>query len=374
MDEAGFREFIQTLTPVRNDHAVLVALADRWRDTTNNFHLPPGEMTVTPADFATIIGLRIGGEPIPFDSGIHEDPVALEWFLGEAPKIEEGMARRSKVHLSYLPALRDLRTASRFDWGGAALGAAYGFLGDSSRMEMSTAGLLDCIIVCTDDFLCLRTKQLWAYEVLNTCRLASKSLDLGILPRAHIWSKKNMGEKKVRGDLNGFRIYLNELRPSQIEWDPWRVARPEPEYLARSRVVMASRVLLESAFGWQWYLGDRVTHQSLGFTEFQAPGPLPPRASHRGRERLAGPLRVQEFKEVRSQAHGAAEERRAAGERQSGGEGRVPIEWANEVVRRMLALDNAAQRQVAPRRKSARDPPQKKLAARTPTPPVTTRR
>ncbi|XP_058200639.1 uncharacterized protein LOC131315544 [Rhododendron vialii] len=135
-------------------------------------------MTVTPMDFAAITGLRVGGDPIPFDSGIQEDEAALEWFLGEVPKVEEGMARygqftrylakevateqeaeqmarayllylfgatlypnrRSKVHLSYLPALRDLRTASRFDWGGAALGAAYGFMGDSSRTEMSTAG------------------------------------------------------------------------------------------------------------------------------------------------------------------------------------------------------------------------------------------
>ncbi|XP_058208188.1 serine/threonine-protein phosphatase 7 long form homolog [Rhododendron vialii] len=111
--------------------------------------------------------------------------------------------RRSKVHLSYLPALRDLRTASRFDWGGAALGAAYGFMGDSSRTEMSTAGYW-------------RIWELWAYEVLNMCRPVTKSLDLGILPRAHIWSKKNMGEKRGRGDLNGFRIYLDELRPSQV--------------------------------------------------------------------------------------------------------------------------------------------------------------
>ncbi|XP_058216837.1 protein MAINTENANCE OF MERISTEMS-like [Rhododendron vialii] len=241
VDEAGFREFIQTHTLPRNDHAVLVALAERWRDTTNSFHLLPGEMTVTPADFTAITGLRVGGEPIPFDLGIHEDPVALEWFFGEAPKIEEGMARygqftkylkkkvtteqeaeqmarayllylfgatlypnrRSKVHLSYLSALRDLRTASRFDWGGAALGAAYGFLGDSSRTEMSTAGYW-------------RIWELWAYEVLNMCRPASKSLDLGILPRAHIWSKKNMGEKKGRGDLNSFRIYLDELKPHRL--------------------------------------------------------------------------------------------------------------------------------------------------------------
>ncbi|KAI8563675.1 hypothetical protein RHMOL_Rhmol03G0127700 [Rhododendron molle] len=45
VDAAGFGEFIRTLTRSRIDHAVLVALAERWRDTTNTLHLPPGEMT-----------------------------------------------------------------------------------------------------------------------------------------------------------------------------------------------------------------------------------------------------------------------------------------------------------------------------------------
>ncbi|KAI8529966.1 hypothetical protein RHMOL_Rhmol11G0017100 [Rhododendron molle] len=241
-------------------------------------------MTVTPTDFAAITGLKVGREPIPFDSGIQNDRAPLEWFLGEAPKIEEGMARykqftwylkkqattdqeeeqmarayllylfgatlypgrRSKVHLSYLPALRDLRTASRFDWGGAALGAAYGFLGDSSRTEQSTAGYW-------------RVWELWAYEVLRMYPPKYKDPDLSTLPRAVIWSKKNMGTKEGKGDLNAFTLYLDDLKASQINWDPWRAAGPEPEYLARSRAVTASRVLLESAFGWQWCLGDRVT-------------------------------------------------------------------------------------------------------------------
>ncbi|KAI8568934.1 hypothetical protein RHMOL_Rhmol02G0239400 [Rhododendron molle] len=241
----------------------------------------------------------------PFDSGIQNDRAALEWFLGEAPKIEEGMARYkqftrylkkkvtieqeeeqmarayllylfgvtlylgrcSKVHLSYLPALRDLRTASRFDLRGAALGAAYGFLGDSSRTEQSTAGYW-------------RVWDLWAYEVLWMYPPKCKHPDLSTLPRALIWSKKNMGTKEGRGDLNAFRLYLDDLKASQINWDPWRVAGPEPEYLAKSKAITASRVLLELAFGWQWYLGDRVTRQSLGYAEFQVPGPLPPRASH----------------------------------------------------------------------------------------------
>ncbi|KAI8550575.1 hypothetical protein RHMOL_Rhmol06G0117800 [Rhododendron molle] len=438
VDAAGFGEFIRTLTRSRIDHAVLVALAERWKDTTNTFHLPPGEMTVTPIDFAVITGLRVGGEPIPFDSSIQNDQVVLEWFLGDAPKIEEGMAkyeqftkylkkkvttereaeqmarayllylfgttlypnRRNRVHLSYLPALRDLRTTSCFDWGGAALGMAYAFLGNSSTTGKSTAGYW-------------RVWELWAYEVLRMYPPQCKHHDLSTLPRALIWSKKNMGLKEGRGDLNAYRLYLDELKS---------LTGAEPEYLARSRAITANRVLVESAFGWQWYLGDRVTRQSLGYTAFQVRGSLPPRASHTStytraelerftqpdtelrrflrpemdyakyqRDRLARPLGIQAFRDVQSQARGVAEERRAAGERARGGEGRVrhhtgvpvrggppemswtvpvvdtqgnpaeihlaparvepppvtvpvPTEWVNETIRRMLAFENLVRR------------------------------
>ncbi|KAI8530384.1 hypothetical protein RHMOL_Rhmol11G0054100 [Rhododendron molle] len=400
VDAADFREFILTLTvPVRNDHAVLVALAERWRDTSNTFHLPLGEMMVTPSHFTAITGLRVGGEPIPFDSGIHADPAALEWFLG----------RGSTVHLSYLPALRDLRTASRFDWGGAALDTAYQFFGDASRNGQSMAGYW-------------RVWELWAYEVLRMYPPECKHPDLSTLLRALIWSKEYRGTKEGRGSLNAYRLYLDELRASQVEWNPWRTSGPEPEYLAQSRAVTASRVLLESAFGWQWYLGDRVVRQSLGLPEFQVPGPLPPRASHTGdytlaelerftrpdtelvrhlrptmdyaayqRDRLARPLGVRARREIQEQAREAGAERRAAAEVQRGGERRVrrresrpvvggppelvwkvdvvdhqgntaevelvpalrepaavtvqvPAEWVNEALRRMLALENLVRR------------------------------
>lgn len=48
--------------------------------------------------------------------------------------------RRSRVHLSYLPALWDLSTTSRFDWGAASLGACYSFLGDITRTKKAVGG------------------------------------------------------------------------------------------------------------------------------------------------------------------------------------------------------------------------------------------
>ncbi|KAI8571326.1 hypothetical protein RHMOL_Rhmol01G0111100 [Rhododendron molle] len=192
-----------------------------------------------------------------------------------------------------------------------------------------------------------------------------KHPDLSTLPRTLIWSKENMGTKEGRGSLNAYRLYLDDLRASQIVWNPWRMNGPKPEYLARSRAVTASRVLLESAFGWQWYLGDRVIHQSLGYLEFQVPGPLPPRASHTGdytlaelerftrpdtelthhlcpemdyaayrRDCLARPLGVRARRKVQEQAREAAAQRRTAGEVQRGRESRKKRKVNRPVVGR----------------------------------------
>ncbi|KAI8529965.1 hypothetical protein RHMOL_Rhmol11G0017000 [Rhododendron molle] len=50
------------------------------------------------------------------------------------------------------------------------------------------------------------------------------------------------------------------------------------------------------------------------------------------RYRLAGPLGVRAFRDVRSQARGAAEERRVAGERDRGGKGRVRRSLSRPVI------------------------------------------
>lgn len=81
VEEAGFGPFIQLLMTVRVDHAVLTTLTKRWWDTTNTFHFWFREMIVKPLDFAAITGLRVGGEPIPYDMGLMNDNAALKWFL-----------------------------------------------------------------------------------------------------------------------------------------------------------------------------------------------------------------------------------------------------------------------------------------------------
>jgi hypothetical protein len=180
VDMTGFRPFIFTLTSTWHDHNVLTALAERWRDSTNTFHLTFGEATMTPLDFSALTGLRVGGEPIPYDCGLGYDEAGLTWFLGFVPHREREMAhygqfarvctgvpasqteaeqkarcyllyvfgaslyanRRCKVHFSLLPALRDFEKASQYDWGGPALATCYSFMGAVSRRRgTSLAGM-----------------------------------------------------------------------------------------------------------------------------------------------------------------------------------------------------------------------------------------
>lgn len=179
VDAAGFGTFVELLVPrMGADRFVVRALAERWRDTTNSFHFRFGEMTVTPLDFAAITGLRVGGEPIPFDSGLYTDEAALRHYLGRVPSRTDLMVkytqfprywdhepateteaaqmarayllylfgatlfpnRRSEVHLGWLPALEDLERAGRFNWGGAGLSTLYSFLGSFTRRAGSTLG------------------------------------------------------------------------------------------------------------------------------------------------------------------------------------------------------------------------------------------
>ncbi|XP_058181289.1 protein MAINTENANCE OF MERISTEMS-like [Rhododendron vialii] len=168
---AGFGEFVNVLTRPSNDRQVMRALAERWWDTTNSFHFSFGEMMVMPLDFAAITDLRVGGDPIPYDAAAGRDPEIQRRLLGywlraekrDAPYTqllefwmepqggrvqEEQIARcfllyvldaslfpnrRNRVHLSFLLALRNIGEIARFDWGGAALGACYAFMGSLSR-------------------------------------------------------------------------------------------------------------------------------------------------------------------------------------------------------------------------------------------------
>ncbi|KAI8572033.1 hypothetical protein RHMOL_Rhmol01G0167600 [Rhododendron molle] len=160
-------------------------------------------------DFAAITGLRVGGEPIPYDPSIDVDDAALRWFLGRVP-------RHSRVRAVY--------DAGLFDWGGATLWTLYCFLGAASRGVGDTIGGYWRVI------------ELWAYEVLGMFPPENTCTNPHLLPRELAWGKEYRRTKERRGQVMTFRRWLDNI--TGVHWDRW--ARLEADFLPRSREVTRS--------------------------------------------------------------------------------------------------------------------------------------
>ena len=62
----------------------MCTLVERWMDTTHTFHLPFGEMTITPLDFAAIIRLSFSGKPVSFSSEAYNFIVVRNKWLRDS--------------------------------------------------------------------------------------------------------------------------------------------------------------------------------------------------------------------------------------------------------------------------------------------------
>ena len=73
IDEAGFGLFCMTLSQLMVSKSLLGTLVERWWNTTNSFHFSTaGDMTMTPYDFAMLMGIEVGGRPILYDTDMGE--------------------------------------------------------------------------------------------------------------------------------------------------------------------------------------------------------------------------------------------------------------------------------------------------------------
>lgn len=71
---AGFKTYTRSVPFAERDGKLAFAMAQRWWDT-NIFHIPCGEVTLTPQDFSSITRIRVSGKKIYLDltiSGPHK--------------------------------------------------------------------------------------------------------------------------------------------------------------------------------------------------------------------------------------------------------------------------------------------------------------
>ena len=99
----GFDGIITLLTygSYTSGQAAMYALIERWMDTTHTFHLPFGEMTITPLDFAAITGLSFSGEPVPFSGEACESAAARYTWLMDLFGVVASVKSGSSTLLRY---------------------------------------------------------------------------------------------------------------------------------------------------------------------------------------------------------------------------------------------------------------------------------
>ncbi|KAI8550852.1 hypothetical protein RHMOL_Rhmol06G0139500 [Rhododendron molle] len=306
---AGFERLILGFHLPKAELGLTTTLVERWWDTTNTFHLPEvGEMTITPGDFALLIGLRVGGDLLPIDPRIHERGGVFEYLLGKTPTVSESghitytwlreqfdhagilmevslsqlvpafllyligqtlfSNKENSVHVQFLAALVDLLTITEFDWGTPAVATLYGHLSACSRGDSLSLGGHH------------RVLELWAFEHLLQFPPPTRHMVPRFVPRVARWLKGIRKKRLPAMDLLAWRRVLDRLTVDQVRFDPWGTLLDDaPLELTSARALDSQHFLLEGPFSRAWYLGGRVVSQYFPRSEALQFVPLPPPAA-----------------------------------------------------------------------------------------------
>ncbi|KAI5315540.1 hypothetical protein L3X38_044716 [Prunus dulcis] len=307
VQESGFLPFLSILGHgKKGDRPLLVALAERWWDTTHTFHFDEvGEMTMTPTDFAAITGLRVGGKRLTYDLDIYRNKNKVVKLFGkpiadllagerrvpyeslctpywrknpkddkEADQIARAFIlcligssflndKSQYVSMHYAPCLEIVSDIGKYDWGGAALACLYRSLDSCSRGRSSSMSGY------------WRAWEVWACEYLEPFALSRPSGTLNTWPRTLRWVGAK-SKRDMQHHLEHFRVMMRHLTNDQVNWNPWGTNESDmPEAVINSVSATRKRILLDGPAGSAWYLGERVAMQSLGSTEPQVPK-IPP--------------------------------------------------------------------------------------------------
>ena len=271
VEPSGFLDFL-AIAPSRECHgALLKALAERWWDTTNTFHFPCGELTMTPTDLTLITGLRFGSRALDFyddwrflSSEVMVDLLGCDpprdnicvprsWFRGRIDTLGglEGLmmeadqsarlailvilgcsflhTRRDTVNLNILRSLADLSTISEYDWGGAALGTMYREMSNLLRgVFHSLGGMHFAWEVCANSVLYIFSfcfpftvvifpdfSQAWAYDYLSVATPVLVQPRLDSFPVGCRWNSRYWVDAR-KMDFRTIRAFFSRLSAAQV--------------------------------------------------------------------------------------------------------------------------------------------------------------
>ncbi|XP_034208140.1 protein MAINTENANCE OF MERISTEMS-like [Prunus dulcis] len=285
--ESGILPFLSILGHgKKGDRPLLVALAERWWDTTHTFHFDEvGEMTMTPTDFAAIIGLHVGGKRLTYDLDIYRNKNKVVKLFGkpiadllagerrvpyeslctpywrknpkddkEADQIARAFIlcligssflndKSQYVSMHYAPCLEIVSDIGKYDWGGAALACLYRSLDSCSRGRSSSMGGY------------WRAWEVWACEYLKPFALSRPSGTLNTWLRTLRWVGAK-SKRDLQHHLEHFRVMMRHLTNDQVNWNPWGTNESDmPEAVINSVPATRKRILLEGPAGSAWFLG-----------------------------------------------------------------------------------------------------------------------
>ncbi|KAF1866372.1 hypothetical protein Lal_00024382 [Lupinus albus] len=288
----GFSK-LSSLRSFNIDPYLITALVERWRPETHTFHLPHGECTITLEDVSLQIGVNVNGLPLAGPTYFDWNEICEE-LLGKVPSDEQDMrgcelkltwlfdnfetlpprptqlqkeqfcrARilymiggellpdksNNRVHLMYLPLLRDLTRVHRYSWGSACLANLYREMCRATKPNAKAMGG------------CLTLLQSWAWYRLPF--LAPIVNRLPTYPFASRWGQRNLSYRGIpRGDLIAYRSRLDRMDVNDFQWLPYEnyVDNLPREVLEDKNIWSACTALICFSIV-EWHQTDRVRLQ-----------------------------------------------------------------------------------------------------------------